>query len=116
MVKNSHTIEVEERFNALLDDFGVLLRRAIVRFCPRDQDIQFDIEQEARLRFWRALQREREIKNHASYLDRIAATATIDAMRRAQARHEDSTARVTAAGNSLKNMQCASSIVSTFQC
>jgi RNA polymerase sigma-70 factor (ECF subfamily) len=90
MVKNSHTVEVEERFNALLDEFGQLLRRAIIRFCPRDRGIQFDdIEQEARLRLWRALQREREITNHASYLYRIAATATIDAMRRAQARHEE---------------------------
>src|SRR5262249_11557838 len=42
-----------------------------------------------RLRLWRALQQEREIENHASYLYRIAATATIDAMRRAQARHEE---------------------------
>lgn len=90
MVKNSHRVEVEERFNALLDEFGLLLRRAIIRHCPRDLGLQFDdIEQEARLRLWRSLEREREITNHASYLYRIAATATIDAMRRAQARHEE---------------------------
>lgn len=90
MVKNSHRVEVEERFNALLDEFGQLLRRAILRHCPRNLGLQFDdIEQEARLRLWRALEREREITNHASYLYRIAATATIDAMRRAQARQEE---------------------------
>jgi RNA polymerase sigma-70 factor (ECF subfamily) len=90
MIKNSRSVEVEERFNALLDEFGQLLRRAIIRYCPRDQGIQYDdIEQEARLRLWRALQQEREITDHASYLYRIAATATIDAMRRAQARHEE---------------------------
>jgi RNA polymerase sigma factor (sigma-70 family) len=90
MIKNSHSVELEERFNALLDEFGQLLRRAIVRYCPRDQGLQFDdIEQDARLRLWRALQQEREITDHASYLYRIAATATIDAMRRAQARHEE---------------------------
>jgi RNA polymerase sigma factor (sigma-70 family) len=90
MVKNSHRVEIEERFNALLEEFGQLLRRAIIRYCPRDQGISFDdIEQEARLRLWRALEQERDITNHASYLYRIAATATIDAMRRAQARHEE---------------------------
>src|SRR5215510_15698921 len=88
MVKKSPT--VEERFNAVVDEFGVLLRRAIVRLCPHDRGLQFDdIEQEARMRLWRALQAEREVTNYASYLYRIAATATIDAMRRIQARHEE---------------------------
>ena len=90
MVKKSQTVEIEERFNLVVEEFGVLLRRAIVRFCPRDKGLQFDdIEQEARLRLWRALQCEREVTNYASYLYRIAATATIDALRRVQARHEE---------------------------
>ena len=90
MVKKSPTVEIEERFNLVVEEFGVLLRRAIVRFCPRDKGLQFDdIEQEACLRLWRALQDEREVTNYASYLYRIAATATIDAMRRIQARHEE---------------------------
>ena len=90
MVKKSPTVEIEERFNLVVEEFGVLLRRAIVRFCPRDKGLQFDdIEQEARMRLWRALQDEREVTNYASYLYRIAATTTIDAMRRVQARHEE---------------------------
>jgi len=90
MVKKPRAVEVEERFNAVVEEFGVFLRRAIVRMCPRDKGLQFDdIEQEARLRLWRALQSEREVTNYASYLYRIAATATIDAMRRIQARHEE---------------------------
>ena len=90
MVKKSRAVEVEERFNAVVEEFGVFLRRAIVRMCPRDKGLQFDdIEQEARLRIWRALQSAREVTNYASYLYRIAATATIDAMRRIQARHEE---------------------------
>ena len=90
MVKKSRAVEVEERFNAVVEEFGVLLRRAIVRYCPRDKGLQFDdIEQEARMRLWRALESEREVTNYASYLYRIAATATIDAMRRIQARHEE---------------------------
>ena len=90
MVKRFPTVDLEERFNLVVEEFGVLLRRAIVRFCPRDKGLQFDdIEQEARLRLWRALQNEREVTNYASYLYRIAATATIDALRRVQARHEE---------------------------
>jgi RNA polymerase sigma factor (sigma-70 family) len=90
MVKRVPTVELEERFNLVVEEFGVLLRRAIVRLCPRDKGLQFDdIEQEARLRLWRALQCEREVTNYASYLYRIAATATIDALRRVQARHEE---------------------------
>jgi RNA polymerase sigma-70 factor (ECF subfamily) len=90
MVKKSQAVEVEERFNAVVEEFGVHLRRAIVRLCPHDKGLQFDdIEQEARMRLWRALQAEREVTNYASYLYRIAATATIDAMRRIQARHEE---------------------------
>lgn len=90
MVKKSRAVEVEERFNAVVEEFGLLLRRAIVRLCPHDKGLQFDdIEQEARMRLWRALRDEREVTNYASYLYRIAATATIDAMRRVQARHEE---------------------------
>ena len=90
MVKKSRAVEVEEQFNAVVEEFGILLRRAIVRLCPHDKGLQFDdIEQEARMRLWRALQAEREVTNYASYLYRIAATATIDAMRRVQARHEE---------------------------
>lgn len=90
MVKKSSIVEIEERFNTVVDEFGMLLRRAIIRFCPRDKGLQFDdIEQEARMRLWRALRDEREVTNYASYLYRIAATATIDAMRRIQARHEE---------------------------
>jgi RNA polymerase sigma factor (sigma-70 family) len=90
MANKSPAVDVEERFNAVVEEFGALLRRAIVRYCPRDKGLQFDdIEQEARMRLWRALQDEREVTNYASYLYRIAATATIDAMRRLQARHEE---------------------------
>jgi len=90
MIENSHSVEVEKKFNQIVEEFGQFLRRAIVRFCPHDKGLQFDdIEQEARMRLWRALQSERDVTNYASYLYRIAATATIDALRRAQARHEE---------------------------
>lgn len=70
--------EVEERFNAIVEEFGMLLRRAIVRHCPRDKGLEFDdIEQEARLRLWRAIEAEREVTNYASYLYRIGQAYTL---------------------------------------
>ena len=83
------TIKTETRFNAIIEEYGKLLRSAIIRCCPRDLGIQFDdIEQEARLRLWRALESEREIHDLASYIYRIAATTTIDAVRRVKAKRE----------------------------
>jgi len=80
----------ESPFEALLEKYGDLLRRAIARVCPRRLGLQFDdIEQEARLRLWKAMQGETEIESPASYLYRIALTTTIDAVRRATARREE---------------------------
>jgi RNA polymerase sigma factor (sigma-70 family) len=71
-------------------EFGTLLRQAVARACPRDRGIQIaDVEQDARIRLWRALQSEREIADLASYIYKIAVTATIDAIRRAKARREE---------------------------
>jgi RNA polymerase sigma factor (sigma-70 family) len=90
MAKKMHSPQVEERFNTVIEEFGQFLRQSIARLCPQDRGIQFDdIEQEARLRLWRALQSETEIRNLASYIYRIAATATIDAVRRAKVRREE---------------------------
>jgi RNA polymerase sigma-70 factor (ECF subfamily) len=73
----------------MLDRYGQLLRRAIVHLCPRNLGLDFDdLEQEARVRLWRALRRETEIQHPASYLFRLASSVTIDAMRRATARRE----------------------------
>ena len=83
-------VEAESRLNAILDEYGAFLRRTITHFCPKDLGIHFsDIEQEARLRLWRALQSEREIRDPASYLYRIAMTATLDAVRRIKAKREE---------------------------
>jgi RNA polymerase sigma-70 factor (ECF subfamily) len=83
-------VETESRLNAILDEYGAFLRRTIAHFCPKDLGIHFsDIEQEARLRLWRALHSEREIRDPASYLYRIAMTATLDAVRRIKAKREE---------------------------
>lgn len=82
--------DAERWFDTVVDEYGKLLRQAIVRSCPKDLGIQFDdIEQEARLRLWRALQSERPITDLASYIYKIAVTTTIDAVRRVKARHEE---------------------------
>src|SRR5262245_30054597 len=83
-------LEVELQFDEIIVEYGEFLSRTIARLCPKELGIQFgDIEQEARLRLWRALEAEREIKDFASYIYRIAATTTIDAIRRAKARREE---------------------------
>ena len=90
MAESTSLSDVEARFNAVIKEYGRFLRQTIIRFCPKDLGLQFnDIEQEARLRLWRALQSEREIQNLTSYLYRIAVTSTLDAIRRVKSKRED---------------------------
>lgn len=80
----------EGRFDQLVKEFGLYLRNAIASICPKNLGIQIDdIEQEARIRLWKALEKDVEIRDHASYIYRIAFTTTIDAIRRVKARREE---------------------------
>jgi len=82
--------ETDQRFERLLQQYSALLKGLISQHCPRDLGIDVvDVEQEARLRLWRALEREKELTDPASYIHRIAITTTIDAVRRVLARRED---------------------------
>ena len=82
--------QVEARFNALLERHGKLLRDAIASRCARHLGLNFDdIMQEVRIRLWRAIAAEREIRDVRSYLCRIASTVTIDAIRNVQALREE---------------------------
>jgi RNA polymerase sigma-70 factor, ECF subfamily len=79
----------DARFAAVVEQYGRLLRDAIARVCPRHLGLQFDdLEQEARVRLWKALRSEREVRDLASYIYKVAATTTIDAIRRLKARRE----------------------------
>jgi RNA polymerase sigma-70 factor, ECF subfamily len=90
MREKSQLLEIEAEFNAILEKYGAFLRQTIARVCPKDLGIQFDdIEQEARLRLWRAIEAEREINFHGSYIYRIVVSVTINAIRRAKARREE---------------------------
>ena len=82
--------EIEAEFNAILEKYGAYLRQTIARTCPKDLGIQFeDIEQEARLRLWRAIEAEREINFHGSYIYKIVVSVTINAINHAKARREE---------------------------
>ena len=82
-----HT-SAEQRFDAVMEQYGRLLRAALRSFRPRDLTADSDdIAQEAYSRVWRAVASGREIPSPASYLYRVAATA-IDAIRRAKTRRE----------------------------
>ena len=86
----SLTVDVEARFNTVVDEFADYLRNIITKLCPKDLGLEHtDIEQEARIRLWRALQSGTEIRDLASYIYRIAANTTIDAIRRVKARREE---------------------------
>jgi RNA polymerase sigma factor (sigma-70 family) len=81
--------DADARLEALLEEFGAVLKKAMARFQPRGLGIPADeLEQEARIRLWRVLRAERAITAPASYLMRVAATVVIDAVRRTKARRE----------------------------
>jgi RNA polymerase sigma-70 factor (ECF subfamily) len=84
------TSKIEARWASVIEEHGRFLRRTIARICPNNRGLQFDdIEQEVRLRLWRAIQSEREITDLASYIYRAAANATLDAIRHLESRRED---------------------------
>ena len=80
----------DDRLEALLAEYGTLLRAAIRRACPPDRMADLaDLEQAARIRLWRALQRESGVTHPASYIHRVAVSVAIDAIRRARRRPEE---------------------------
>jgi len=77
-------------FEHLLEKYSTFLRNVIAGNCPPSLGIQTsDIEQEARLRLWRTLDREQHLAEPAAYIYRIAVSTTIDAVRRVLARREE---------------------------
>jgi RNA polymerase sigma-70 factor (ECF subfamily) len=77
-------------FEDVLREFGTLLRSLLRRSRPERYGIDLDdLEQEARIRLWKALSGESDVERPASYIYRVAASVTIDAVRRMRARRED---------------------------
>ena len=73
----------------VLNRFGKVLRTAILRTAPSYLDVE-DIEQEARIRLWKALAEKRPIDRLDSYIYRVGVTTAIDAVRKARSRREQS--------------------------
>jgi RNA polymerase sigma-70 factor (ECF subfamily) len=90
MKRSFRSDDIEERFNGILEKYDRFLRNTIVRMCPKGLGLQFnDIQQEARLQLWRAIESEREISHPGSYIYRIAISVTLKAIQRAKARREE---------------------------
>ena len=78
------------RLQELLRHYGAFLRRTIARVCPRELGLSCDdIEQDARIALWTVLKSEREIAFPASYIYKVAISASVRAIRRARGRRED---------------------------
>lgn len=78
---------IHERLEQLLRQYGAKLQ-ALLRSHGLDRygiDAA-DVEQEVRIRLWRAVERDRSGAFHASYIQRVVASAVIDALRRAEVR------------------------------
>ena len=79
------------RFEALAEQLRPVLRAALHRLCRPGTGVDpDDVQQEALLRLWRAVEAEREIHQPASYLWRAVSSAVCAARRRVTARREES--------------------------
>lgn len=81
--------ELEGRYLKLVSGYWRMLRAAIVRCsCASGAQLE-DLEQEARLKIWKALRSGRTITNPTSYLYRIAVNTALDSLRRARSCREE---------------------------
>ncbi len=78
---------VDERLAQVLRDFGTRLAGLLHGYRLDRHGIDpADIEQEVRIRLWKAIERDRSGAFHASYVQKVVATTVIDALRRAEVR------------------------------
>jgi RNA polymerase sigma factor (sigma-70 family) len=78
---------VDQRLAQVLGDFGNRLSALLHGYrLDRHGVDPADIEQEVRIRLWKAIERDRFGAFHASYVQKVVATTVIDALRRAEVR------------------------------
>ena len=78
---------VDQRLAQVLADFGNRLAVLLHGYrLDRHGVDPADIEQEVRIRLWKAIERDRSGAFHASYVQKVVATTVIDALRRAEVR------------------------------
>lgn len=81
---------MSQKLNELLQRFGSRVRAQIASNSLSLHGIDpDDVEQEVRIRLWRALERDPNAQFPASYIQRVVTTVVIDAVRRAQVRAAD---------------------------
>jgi RNA polymerase sigma factor (sigma-70 family) len=79
--------EVSSALEAVVTNFGAMVRRVGWRYRLSDADID-EVMQEVRIRLWRARPTSEQIaQSGASYVYRIAVSAALDLMRRHRAGH-----------------------------
>ena len=79
------------RLHQLLADYGVKVRQLIEKHGLGQYGIDpADIEQEVRIRLWKALERDRNAAFHTSFIQRVVLTTVIDAIRAANSRPAES--------------------------
>ena len=84
------SIEIQLRLEQILRDYGTRLRYLLRSHKLEQHGIDpDDVEQEVRIRLWRAIERDRFGDFHASYIQRAVTSAVIDALRRAEVRAAD---------------------------
>lgn len=77
--------EVDTHLATVLAKHGTRLRMLVTQHCPSEQGLDADdIEQEVRIRLWKALEREKNPALPASYIQRVVVTTVIDALRRSK--------------------------------
>jgi len=73
----------EDELRSILDRFSGLIRVHIIKFNPQrfglDPD---DISQEIRIKIWRLLHHEKNIRNYPSYIKKIVNSSVIDVLRK----------------------------------
>lgn len=80
----------QAQLERILRDYGAKLRALVRQHCSPEQGLDpDDIEQEVRIKLWKALEGEKNLDFPASYIQRIVVTTVIDALRRADARPEE---------------------------
>lgn len=78
---------VDQRLAQVLADFGHRLAGLLNGYRLDRYGVDpADIEQEVRIRLWKAIERDRSGAFHASYVQKVVATTVIDALRRAEVR------------------------------
>lgn len=75
--------DIDSKLNELLTRHGARLRVLVAQHCSANQGLDADdIEQEVRIRLWKAVEREKNSALPASYIQRVVVTTVIDALRR----------------------------------